>query len=104
MATSTELLPEYSVRLLTPDHAGAIPALAERINGLSYAHREVFQPEELLRLNREGRLISVVALSGDGTVVGYFGLERPDLGPIAETAAAMVLPEHRHHHVMEKMR
>ena len=104
MSTTTQPVPSYSSRRLTLDDAEAIPALAERVNGADYAHREVFSPTELLRLNREGRLISVVAISSDGAVVGYFGLERPDLGPIAETAAAMVLPEHRHHHVMEKMR
>ena len=104
MATSTQPVPSYLVRLLTPEDAEAIPALAERVNGPNYAHREVYHPAELLRLKREGRLISVVALNGDGAVVGHFGLMRYDLGPIAELCQAMVLPEYRHHHVMEKMR
>jgi hypothetical protein len=103
MAILTQRISPYSVRLLTPEDAEAMPAIAERVNGVNYAHHEVYDPAELLRLNREGRLMSVVALH-HGRVVGHFALERYDLGPIAEPGEAMVLPEHRHHHVMEKMR
>jgi hypothetical protein len=104
MAASIQPVPTYSVRRLTEEDAKSIPTLSECVNGASYPHHEVYDPDELLRLNREGRLLSVVALSSDGAVVGHFGLERYDLGPIAETGEAMVLPEHRHHHVMEQMR
>jgi hypothetical protein len=37
-------------------------------------------------------------------VVGHYALERPQLGAVAESSDALVLPEHRHHHLLEEMR
>jgi hypothetical protein len=48
--------------------------------------------------------VSVVAIHEEAGVVGHYALERPDLGRFAETGEAMVLPEHQHHHVLNKMR
>jgi serine/threonine-protein kinase RsbW len=45
-----------------------------------------------------------VALDVGGRVVGHYALERPGLGAIAEEGEALVLPEHRHHHLMEALR
>src|SRR5262249_47405625 len=47
---------------------------------------------------------SVVALDAAGQVVGHYALERPHLAKIAEASDAIVLPEHRHHHLLEQMR
>jgi hypothetical protein len=94
----------YVVRRLTAADAQAIPELANRVNGPNYMHAEVYNPSALVRLNAEKRLITVVALNADGKVVGQYALERPGLGAIAETGEAMVLAEHRGHHLMERMR
>jgi hypothetical protein len=95
---------DYIVRQLTTEDARAIPTLAERVNGPGYIHAEVYHPEQLLKLNESGRLVSVVAVHAESGVVGHSALERPDLGPIAETGEAMVLPEHRHHHLLDRMK
>jgi len=93
----------YTVRRLTPIDAQAIPELTNRVNGPGYIHAEVYHPERLLRLNESGQLVSVVALHSEG-VVGHCALERPDLGPLAESGEAMVLPEHQHHHLLDRMK
>jgi hypothetical protein len=36
--------------------------------------------------------------------VGHLGLERPDLGPIAESSDGVVAPAHRHRHLLERLR
>ena len=93
----------YTVRRLTPGDAREIPALATRVNGPSYVHAEVYHPDRLLQLNATGELVSVVALDAAGEVVGHCALERPNLSRIAETGEAMVLPEHRRHHLLDRM-
>jgi hypothetical protein len=45
-----------------------------------------------------------VAVDAAGDVVGHYALERPDLGPIAETGQAVVSPAHRGRKLLERMR
>src|SRR5215471_13536935 len=94
----------YTVRRLTPSDAASMPALTTRVNGPSYIHAEMYHPKRLIRLNQSGELVSVVALDDKGEVVGHYALERPHLDPIAESGEAMVLPEHQHHHLLDRMR
>ncbi|HEY2104289.1 MAG TPA: hypothetical protein VGH29_00800, partial [Candidatus Binataceae bacterium] len=95
---------EYMTRRLTPEDALQIPELTRRVNGPGYIHAEVYHPEQLLKLNECGRLVSIVALHSQHGVVGHSALERPELGPIAETGEAMVMPEHQHHHLLDRMK
>jgi len=48
-----------------------------RVNGPGYFHEEAYDPERLFQKNQCGELISVVAVDGDGRVVGHCALERP---------------------------
>jgi len=95
---------DYVIRRLTPADALQIPELANTVNGPGYIHAEVYHPQKLLQLNRDGHLVSVVAVHREHGVVGHSALERPDMGPIAETGEAMVLPDHRHHHLLDRMK
>jgi hypothetical protein len=61
----------YQLHRLTQKYAQQIPALTLRVNGPSYVHAEVYHPERLLRMNKSGDLVSVVALHGSGEVVGH---------------------------------
>ncbi len=95
---------DYQTRRLMPADALQIPELANIVNGPGYIHAEVYHPRQLLKLNECGKLVSVVAVHREHGVVGHSALERPDLGPIAETGEAMVLPDHRHHHLLDRMK
>ena len=77
MIESTEA--DYFTRRLTPADAPSIPELTMRVNGPGYIHAEVYHPQQLLKLNEDGRLVSVVALHRESGVVGHSALERPDL-------------------------
>jgi hypothetical protein len=96
--------PGYTIRLLRPEDAAGVAACVRRVYGDSYVHPEVYHPNQVLRLNQTGELVSAVALDASGQVVGHYALERPGLGAIAEEGQALVLPEHRRHHVMEALR
>ena len=93
----------YVVRRLRPDDAPGVADCARLVYGTSYVHPEVYRPDELVRLNETGQLVSVVALDPAGGVVGHYAVERPDLGPVGEAGEAMVVPEHRRHGLMERM-
>jgi hypothetical protein len=99
----TDAVQNYTVRRMTPEDAEGMPALAERIYGTSYIHSEVYHPDRMMRLNASGQLVSVVALDSSGRVVGHDAIERPDLGRVGELGEAMVMPEHQHHHLLERM-
>ncbi len=94
---------DYVLRPLRSDDARLIPELTRRVVGEAYVHEEVYHPERLLKLNASGHLVTIVAVAPDGLLAGQCALERPDLGPIAEIGEAMVLPEHRHHHLLDQM-
>lgn len=96
---------DYTVRRFHPEDAPGVSACVRQVYGDTYIiHRELYEPAQIIQLNEMGQLISVVALDAAGQVVGHYGLERPDLGRIAESGEAMVLSEHRHHHLLERMR
>jgi serine/threonine-protein kinase RsbW len=93
----------YAVRRLQPQDASGVADCFRQIYGEGYIHPEIYHPDDIVRLNRSGALVSVVAVSPAGRIVGHYALERPDLGPIAEGGEAVVLPEHRHHRLTEDM-
>jgi hypothetical protein len=98
------LPPGYTVRRLQPGDAAGVTRCVREVYGDSYIHAEVYHPNRLLRLNETGELVSVVALDAAGEVVGHYALERAGLGCVAEEGEALVLPAHRHRHLMEAMR
>jgi hypothetical protein len=78
--------------------------MVREVYGDSYYPPYLYDPEQIIRRNEAEQLVSVVALDGAGQVVGHYALERPPQGSVAEASDALVLPEHRHHHLMEEMR
>src|SRR5262249_60364370 len=98
--------PKYTVRRLQTQDAEGVVNCVRGVYGDSYLiHTELYHPEQIVKLNEVGSLVSVVARDGDGDVVGHYALERPDLqSAVAESGEAMVLPEHQHHRLLERMR
>ncbi len=97
-------LPDYTMRRLSPPDAPGVSRLIEAVYGDGYYPRDLYDPARIVRLNDELKLVSVVTVCPQGQVVGHYALERPRLGPVAESSDALVLPEHRHHHLLEGMR
>jgi hypothetical protein len=97
---------EYVVRRLRACDAQGVADCVRRVYGDSYIiHTELYHPEEIVALNESGRLVSVVALTEANELVGHYALERPDPNSrVVESGEAMVVREHQHHHLLEKMR
>lgn len=72
--------------------------------GYTYPNPDLFYPERIVKLNRDGRLRSLIAETTEGAVVGHYALERPDLGPIGEAGQAVIHHEHRGRGLMQLMR
>lgn len=94
----------YTIRRMLEADAAGVVELVRGVYGDGYYPPDLYEAERIVRLNREGQLVSVVALEAAGRVVGHYALERPHLGPVAEGSDAIVEMEHRHHHLLEDMR
>jgi hypothetical protein len=99
----TAPITEYHVRRLRNADAAAVSQLVSAVYGNTYYPRDLYDPGQIIRLNEAGTLISVIALDAANQVVGHYALERPHAEAIAEASDAIVLPEHRHHHLLERM-
>jgi predicted N-acetyltransferase YhbS/anti-sigma regulatory factor (Ser/Thr protein kinase) len=82
-----------------------------RAYGYTHPSDDLYCPDRLRELNRAGRLVSVVATTFAGEVVGHYALELGGLGQVAagqcavaETGMAVVDPAHRGRGLMERMR
>jgi N-acetylglutamate synthase-like GNAT family acetyltransferase len=95
---------EFVIRRLRPEDAEGVVACLRRIYGDTYVHPELYDADEIRRQNESLELVSAVAVNRQGQVIGHYALERRGLSPIAETGVAVVLPEYRHHALMERMR
>ena len=106
MVAANSTSDQYTVRRLQPEDAEGVADCVRGVYGDSYLiHTELYHPEQIVKLNQVGSLVSVVARDGDSRVVGHYALERPDLqSVVAESGEAMVLSEHQHHHLLERMR
>jgi hypothetical protein len=94
----------FQIRRMSHDDAAGVVDCLRQVYGGSYVHPELYDPAEILRRNEARQLVSVVAIDGNNRVVGHYALERALDGVIAEAGVAIVLPEVRHHRLMERMR
>ena len=85
---------EYAIRGYAPADGLTIARRIYEAYGRSYPNPDLYIPERIERLNKEGRLHSIVCTSPAGEVVGHYALERPDLGAVGEAGQAVI--DHRH--------
>jgi GNAT superfamily N-acetyltransferase len=95
---------EYVIDLFRPDDAAGVGRCFLAIYGHSYVHPDVFSPARLIDENARGEIISVVARDAHGDVVGHLSLRRGPSDIVAESGEAVVLPEHRRHGLLERMK
>jgi N-acetylglutamate synthase-like GNAT family acetyltransferase len=93
----------YTLRRARGGDGAAIRDLVTAVYGLAYPRRELYRPEESAERYASGRWIGVVAET-DGQIVGHMALEPSVVGRVAEMTMGMVMPEHRRHGVLERLR
>ncbi|MBN2437972.1 MAG: ATP-binding protein [Deltaproteobacteria bacterium] len=106
--------PEQDYRVRRAGNEGdwfRIARVIYRAYGYTHPSDDLYCPDRLRELNRAGRLLSAVAETLAGEIVGHYALELGGLGQVAagrcevaETGMAVVDPAHRGRGLMEQMR
>ncbi|HEY6327440.1 MAG TPA: hypothetical protein VIW73_13130, partial [Candidatus Cybelea sp.] len=94
---------EYTIRRFVPGDAIGVARAFYLTYGYAYDLAAVYVPQRLVELNESGSYVSIVALAGDGGVVGHCALARDGDAPIADVAGAIVLPAHRGRNLLNRM-
>lgn len=86
-----------SVRLLRHGDAPEVSRAAYKTYRYTYDDEFIYYPDQIIELNRQGKIVSAVAVSEAGEIMGHAALKRhwPD-APVAEVGILLVLPEFRH--------
>lgn len=87
---------EFDVRLMADDEAIEVSRCAYKSHGYSFFDEHIYYPERLVELNRQGDLISAVAVTRDGAFMGHAALcfQYPE-DRVAELTFAFVNLEYR---------
>jgi len=96
MTDAKTSLPPIEVDLLRPEDAPGVAELFRLVYGEGYPVKTYYEPEALLAANREGSIISSVARTPEGRVVGHTALFNHVPHPKChESGAGLVHPEFR---------
>lgn len=96
---------DHSIERLNIRDAAAVTRCMLRTYGANYPSADVYEPDRIARLNASGDMISVVARAGDGEIVGHYALIIENRqARLGELGQAVVVPEHRRHGLMGRMR
>ena len=95
---------QYLIRRFEPGDAAGVARAFYLTYGYHYDLPAVYVPARLIELNATGRYISIVAVAGDGEIVGHYALAREGSEPIADAGGAIVLPAHRGRDLLNLLR
>ncbi len=94
----------FDIGLMVPDEAVEVSRLAYYAYGYSYPYENIYFPEKLVRLNRSGNLVSMVARLQSGEIIGHAALEKgTDLFANAELGIAFSNPSFRGMGIMSQL-
>jgi anti-sigma regulatory factor (Ser/Thr protein kinase) len=93
----------YTVRRMRPEDAIHAARCIYRTYGYSYENEVTYFPEELIKQNQSGELLSWVGVNQEGDIVGYIELKIPAGSRIADLSQAVVIPAHRGRSVLNLM-
>lgn len=95
---------ELNYLQLTAEHAPNLVQLIRDCYGETYASDLFYAPELIAQNIHDGKLLSLVAMTAQGRMVGHVGILREDTNSsTADGITGMVLPEYRQHGVLGKI-
>ncbi len=112
--TEEELLPydtaaepapacEYTYRLMEPADAVEIARCVYKTYGYTYPGEHVYYPERVLAMNQTGEMVSAVAATETGEVIGHCALSGQPGDRAMEVSQAVVAPAHRGRGILQKL-
>ena len=96
-------LEEYEYRFMEPADAIEIARCIYKTYGYTYLSEHVYFPERIVTMNQSGEMISVVAVTKGGEVIGHCALAGQPGDPVMEIGRAVVAPAHRGRGVLRKL-
>lgn len=94
---------KYQYRLMEAADAIQIAKCVYRTYGYTYPGEHVYYPERVVTMNQSGELVSALALTETGEVVGHCALSGQPGEPVMEVGQAVVAPAHRRRGVMKEL-
>jgi anti-sigma regulatory factor (Ser/Thr protein kinase)/RimJ/RimL family protein N-acetyltransferase len=94
---------EYEYRLMEPAEAIEVARCMYKTYGYTYPGEHVYYPERVAMMNQSGEMISAVAVTETGEVIGHCALSGQPGDPVMEVSQAVVAPAHRGRGVMKKL-
>jgi len=93
-----------AIRLMKPDDSVDLARCVYRCYGYTYANGDVYFPDRIREFLESGLMISHVALTPDGGIIGHIAIrkESPD-ARIGERGQAVVDPRYRGHGLLNKL-
>ncbi len=86
---------KYNVRRIKSDEAVEVSKCAYSSYGYTYVNEDVYYPDRVRKLNKNGDLISFVAVKEDGEIIAHAALERERDRQVPQLGIAATKPRYR---------
>ncbi len=94
---------DLDIRPMRPEEATEVSRCIYRTYRYTYLKEDLYFPERIEAMNRDGKMVSIVAVNNKGEVIGHFAIMPRPNGKVAEIGVAVVVPRYRGRGVMKKM-
>ncbi len=94
---------EMEIRLMRPEEAAEVSRCIYRTYRYTYLKEDLYFPERIEAMNRDGKMVSTVAVTAEGEVAGHFAIMPRPNKKVAEIGVAVVMPRYRGRGIMKKM-
>ncbi len=94
---------DLDIRLMRPEESTEVSRCIYRTYRYTYLKEDLYFPERIEAMNRDHKMVSIVAVNDAGEVVGHFALMPRPNNKVAEIGVAVVMPRYRGRGIMKKM-
>jgi len=94
---------KYEYRLMEAADAIEVARCVYKTYGYTYPGEHVYYPERVVAMSQSGEMLSAVAVTETGEVIGHCALSGHPGDPVMEVSQAVVAPAHRRRGVMEEL-
>ncbi|MFQ5427798.1 MAG: GNAT family N-acetyltransferase [Thermodesulfobacteriota bacterium] len=94
---------EMEIRLMRPEEASEVSRCIYRTYRYTYLKEDLYFPDRIASLNRNGKMISTLAVTEEGEVTGHFAIMPRPNNKVAEIGVAVVMPRYRGRGIMKGM-
>ncbi len=94
---------DLEIRPMRPEEATEVSRCIYRTYRYTYLKEDLYFPERIETMNRDGKMVSIVAVNEKDEVAGHFAIMPRPNGKVAEIGVAVVMPRYRGRGIMKKM-